>query len=75
MRIVSPRDEKLYNNPFGIEIRATYSDMLTDIQEDYDINESCYVFGAVQYWGTTSSPELGERQKGLGARIGMGFGF
>lgn len=41
----------------------------------YDINESCYVFGAVQYWGTTAAPELGDKQKGLGARVGMGFGF
>lgn len=41
----------------------------------YNVTKSFYVFGAAHFWGTTSTPENGDRQKGVGVRAGIGVSF
>lgn len=45
----------------------------------FDCTDTCYLYGAVQYWGTTATPgdsdELVGEQQGINFRIGMGLSF
>lgn len=45
----------------------------------YDINDSLYLYGAAQYWGTTAEPDQAgaklDKQAGFNFRLGMGYEF
>lgn len=45
----------------------------------FKCSDTCYLYGAVQYWGTTATPgdsdELSGEQQGINFRIGMGCSF
>lgn len=45
----------------------------------YDLNDSLYLYGAAQYWGTTAEPDWHgeelEKQSGVNFRIGVGYEF
>ncbi len=44
-----------------------------------DLNDSLYLYGAAQYWGTTATPDSKygdlEKQSGISARVGIGYEF
>lgn len=43
---------------------------------NYHFTESIYVYGAVQFWGTTVEPgDNGDPQQGIGVRVGTGVSF
>lgn len=41
----------------------------------YDCTESCYLYGAVQLWGTTAAPDDTDEQMGVSFRAGVGYSF